>query len=579
MASKFELNDLTPSAPSGRVNVKWQSDINGNVSAHIATPSAASQTPWNQNIDAAGFNLTSVGNLGVGKASPSYPLDVLGDVNISGSYRVNGVPLAIGGGSQTPWTSDIDGNTKRLTNVAELIIGTATDAGTYALQVTGDSFLTGKLLFSPDNTYDIGASGATRPRNVYVALAITAGSSITSNTSMNAAQYIKTDVASNMVTVTHAGGTLNGVYGLYWEKTTEQLQVYAAGSSRWAITGAGHILASTDNSYDIGASAATRPRNIHVASSIYHNAATTTAADSPAPGAIFGGTRPTILFDQGSTARSRITVPAANPRIELYCNGYWDGTNIMCDDVAQPLSNMQMTTSLLSLVYVPAGANPRTASYVTPFKFDLVNNQQTIAGTRPTILFDYTGTGNTRARIQEAISAPYLYIEANCSYSGTWNRDDTAQASSHIRIAPSDFQLYYVAAGTGTITWGSPLFSVDFTTGGNITIPAGKSISNGQAWTTLTLQNSWANASGTARYRLNVNGDVDVIGILSGGTTTGGTVIANLPAGFRPTNQQDFLAWNGGTTVCRITVDSSGNMVLQNAATAVCEFAITIKMG
>ncbi len=42
---------------------------------------------------------------------------------------------------------------------------------------------TGGLLFSSDNSFDIGASGATRPRNVFVSTNITAGGSIqTQNT-------------------------------------------------------------------------------------------------------------------------------------------------------------------------------------------------------------------------------------------------------------------------------------------------------------------------------------------------------------------------------------------------------------
>lgn len=43
MASKFELNDAVPAAPAGRVNVEWQQDGNGNVSAHVA---AAAASPW-----------------------------------------------------------------------------------------------------------------------------------------------------------------------------------------------------------------------------------------------------------------------------------------------------------------------------------------------------------------------------------------------------------------------------------------------------------------------------------------------------------------------------------------------------
>ena len=68
---------------------------------------AAAQTPWVTNIDAAGFRLNNVSRIGVATASPGYPIDVVGDVNVTGVYRVNGVPIAVGG-SQTPWTSDID---------------------------------------------------------------------------------------------------------------------------------------------------------------------------------------------------------------------------------------------------------------------------------------------------------------------------------------------------------------------------------------------------------------------------------------------------------------------------------------
>ena len=65
------------------------------------------QTPWTQNIDAAGFSLSNVpsvaspgtsplvlnaagGSVGIGK-TPAFMLDVAGDVNCGGSFRVNGV--------------------------------------------------------------------------------------------------------------------------------------------------------------------------------------------------------------------------------------------------------------------------------------------------------------------------------------------------------------------------------------------------------------------------------------------------------------------------------------------------------
>lgn len=43
-------------------------------------------------------------------------------------------------------------------------------------------------------------------------------------------------------------------------------------SSRWNISGSGHILANTDNTYNIGASNATRPQHIYVGSNVYATA-------------------------------------------------------------------------------------------------------------------------------------------------------------------------------------------------------------------------------------------------------------------------------------------------------------------
>ena len=121
MASKFELNNSTPAAPAGRINIVWQSDAAGNVSGNIPEPAAGGavasvfgrtgavvavngdytaaqvsnavsvigsyadpawitsidwtkivnepatfQTPWTQHIDGSGFSLSNTGDIGVG---------------------------------------------------------------------------------------------------------------------------------------------------------------------------------------------------------------------------------------------------------------------------------------------------------------------------------------------------------------------------------------------------------------------------------------------------------------------------------------------------------------------------------
>jgi len=42
------------------------------------------------------MRLTSSGNVGIGKPNPSYKLDVVGDINITGNYRINGNPAGLG---------------------------------------------------------------------------------------------------------------------------------------------------------------------------------------------------------------------------------------------------------------------------------------------------------------------------------------------------------------------------------------------------------------------------------------------------------------------------------------------------
>jgi hypothetical protein len=77
------------------------------------------------------FNISSIGNIGVGNDNNTYKLDVTGDVNISGTYRVNGT--AIGGVTGSGTTNYIPkftgttalGNSQIFDNGTNVGIGTA----------------------------------------------------------------------------------------------------------------------------------------------------------------------------------------------------------------------------------------------------------------------------------------------------------------------------------------------------------------------------------------------------------------------------------------------------------------------
>ena len=93
-------------------------------------------------------------------------------------------------------------------------------------------------------------------------------------------------------------------------------------------------------------------------------------------------------------------------------------------------------------------------------------------------------------------------------------------------------------------------------------------------WTGFAYQNSWADFGGgfqTGQFRKDRSGRVWLRGLLACGTTTGGTVMLALPAGFRPTgNGTELLgALGSGGFDDRIDVATGGNVVYNGSA---CSF-------
>lgn len=93
-----------------------------------------------------------------------------------------------------------------------------------------------------------------------------------------------------------------------------QLQINISGSTRWLVqAGTAHILASADNTNDIGASGSNRPRNLYMASWI--RMATTTVASLPAAATAAAGARMFVtdalnpVFGSAVTGGGAVTVP------------------------------------------------------------------------------------------------------------------------------------------------------------------------------------------------------------------------------------------------------------------------------
>lgn len=97
-------------------------------------------------------------------------------------------------------------------------------------------------------------------------------------------------------------------------------------------------------------------------------------------------------------------------------------------------------------------------------------------------------------------------------------------------------------------------------------------------WTQLTLQNSWSTVSGemAPSYRMTPTGDIDIAGVMSGGSANSNTIIATLPSGFFNTStacriplmqsgSQTISGFSGGTVSWPyLEIDTSGNMRIRN---------------
>jgi hypothetical protein len=185
-------NQAGSSITSGANNVV----IGGNNGATIATSS--------NNIllaDGAGnirMQVNSAGNVGIGTTSPAYKLDVVGDINVTGNFRVNGTIFSGGGGGPT-----LSGITNISNASGDITLAPAVGSG--AVQInsgTGSiSPTTGALLVSGG----VGVSGA-----INASSSINSGATVSAATSMYTPQLYGTSTPLGNIKI---DGTSNGNTG------------------------------------------------------------------------------------------------------------------------------------------------------------------------------------------------------------------------------------------------------------------------------------------------------------------------------------------------------------------------------
>ena len=145
------------------------------------------------------------------------------------------------------------------------------------------------LTFSPDNTYDIGASAASRPRTIYAGTSVVTpllNTPLLAPTGNVIAQRNGTSAQVFHVYNTYTDPTNYERLVIYWTANqavirtegtgtgvsrplylgalgASPVHLYTNGQIRWTVDPNGHFLAGSDDIWDIGAVAASRPRNVY----------------------------------------------------------------------------------------------------------------------------------------------------------------------------------------------------------------------------------------------------------------------------------------------------------------------------
>ena len=380
----------------------------------IVASDGAHELVWDSS--AATLNITGVDTAG-------FPFEITGDVdglmrvrmtnNSSGTSAearwdinadVSGITIAHGGSNRTvSGAFGPDTGTMHVGNDATG--GINFSAGTSSVHQIG--FFQGgteswrisssrHIITGSDNSYDIGASGATRPRSGYFGTSLNVGNGITVSTTNGdviagngtqelswdatnmllslrgdttssdpsasaGAIYINGDAANRLIRMEYADDTVDtgpvlagyrtrgtlasktvtgasdlaiGLSGRFWDgsayiiggqiliqssaahtgtssPTEIVFQTTAAASQvatdRWFISSDGHLLGSTDNTYDVGASGATRPRSGYFGTSLNVGNGITVSTDN---GDIIAGDG-TRELDWDASANSLSLTPAS----------------------------------------------------------------------------------------------------------------------------------------------------------------------------------------------------------------------------------------------------------------------------
>lgn len=268
------------------------------------------------------------------------------------------------------------------------------------------------------------------------------------------------------------------------------------------------------------------------------------------------------LIKKGST-------PVINEVISTLPNDYWPEGRLIFSaptnanvsgrvDVAQN-GALQFNTgsggwySLESIRYLAASA-PQTRTTAT-----LLNGWENYGGTYSAASYvqDSTGRVSVQGLVRNGTNTnetTIFSLPASLNPPLRQHIASRSSAFSYLLLGTSPSGV--MATGTGSPSYLSINMSY---------IPTGASVT----WANLALQNSWVNYGGiysTAQYTKTSDGVVHLKGLIRNGTTPYGTLLATLPAGFRPSGRL-ILSSANNANFGRIDITAAGQIYYMNNIT------------
>lgn len=164
--STFRNSGTTPSGivvetnvaanlPAGSVSFRNNGTSISSIKSFAETPNTIGGIAFytNNGTSSERMRISPAGNVGIAQTNPDYKLDVNGDVNITGSFRINGIAIGGGSGTVTNVTASSPLNVTTSSTTPALSISSGTTAGD-TLRWSGSTWTIGKL-----QALDLGTSG------------------------------------------------------------------------------------------------------------------------------------------------------------------------------------------------------------------------------------------------------------------------------------------------------------------------------------------------------------------------------------------------------------------------------------